>query len=138
MEDVILKVSGKMREIEIDPISEDENITAEDFADADSADLDVADEEKIIYEVWLLGRGENDEVNEFEYLVDGDYTDVNEALKCYDFFKENGIEAIKNKDENFFIPADVYSVDLVVEEVVVDDDYSECINIEAETNIKIK
>ena len=141
MEDVVLKISGKMKEIEIDPISENEDleaVTAEDFADADSADLDVADEEKITYEVWLLGRGENDEVNEFEYLIDGEYTDVNEALKCYNFFKENGIEAIKNRDESFYIPADVYSVDLVVEEVAADEDYSECINIEAETNIKIK
>lgn len=141
MEDVVLKISGKMREVEIDPISEDEDletVTAEDFADDDLEDLDVADEEKITYEVWLLGRGENDEVNEFEYLIDGDYTDVNEALKCYNFIKENGIQVIKNKDEDFYIPADVYSVDLVVEEVAHEDDYSECINIEAETNIKVK
>ena len=141
MEDVVLKISGKMKEIEIDPISEDgdlETVTAEDFADDDLENLDAETTEKITYEVWLLGRGEYDEVNEFGYLVDGDYTDVNEALKCYNFIKENGIQVIKNKDEDFYIPADVYSVDLVVEEVVADEDYSECINIEAETNIKIK
>ena len=141
MEDTVIKLSGKMREVEIDPILEDEdleNIETNDFVDNELEDLDAETTEKITYEVWLLGRGEYDEVNEFTYLIDGDYTDVNEALKCYNFIKENGIQIIKNKDENFYIPADVYSVDLVVEEVAQEDDYSECINIEAETNIKVK
>lgn len=131
MADVVLKVSGKMREIEIDPISDDEDLVDTDELDADTA-------EKVVYQVWLLGRGEFDDYTGFDYCID-EYDEVNEAIKCYDFFTENEISVIKNRDENFYIPADVYSVDLLVEEVAVDEDGNEeCFNIVRETNIKIK
>jgi len=144
MADVVIKCSGKMREIEIDPVSEldaelDEDLVEaneEDFTDVEELDADT--NEKVVYQVWLLGRGEFDDVNDFTYLID-DYNDVEEAIKCWNFFNENEISLIKNKDENFFIPADIYSVDLVVEEVAVDEDGNEeCFNIVRETNIKTK
>ena len=132
MDEVVLKLSGKMREIEIDPVSDDENLV-----DTDELD-DVDSDEKVVYQVWLLGRGEFDDCTGFDYCID-EYDDVNEAIKCWDFFTENEISVIKNRDENFFIPADVYSVDLLVEEVAVDEDGNEeCFNIVRETNIKIK
>lgn len=144
MADVVIKCSGKMKEIEIDPVSEldaelDEDLVEaneEDFTDVDELDADT--NEKVVYQVWLLGRGEFGDVNEFTYLID-DYNDVEEAIKCYNFFAENEISLIKNRDENFYIPADVYSVDLVIEEVAVDEDGNEeCFNIVRETNIKTK
>lgn len=128
MEETVIKLSGKMKEIEIESVS-----------DSDDLDELAADDcnEKLSYQVWLLGRDENDDVIDFEYLIDA-YDDVEEAEKCWNFFTENDIKLIKNRDEHFYIPADVKSVDLVIEEVaILEDGSEECFNLVEETNIEI-
>ena len=128
MEETVIKLSGNMKEIEIDQVSD-----SDDLEDLDATDED----EKVTYQVWLLGRDENDDVTDFEYCID-EYELVEEAIKCWKFFAENDIKIIKNKDDEFFIPADVKSVDLVIEEVATDEDGNEeCFNIVEETNIKV-
>lgn len=124
MSDVVLKVSGKMREIDI---IDDEKIDEDDLDELDDSEPEVA---RVEYQIWLLGRDENDNLTGWDYEIDW-FEDMIEARKCFDFFTKEPLNVIKNKDENFSIPDNVKKVCLTLEEVFFDSD-----DEEIETNVE--
>lgn len=124
MSDVVLKVSGKMREIDI---IDDEKIEEDDLDELDDSEPEVA---RVEYQIWLLGRDENDDLTGWDYEIDW-FEDMIEARKCFDFFTKEPLNVIKNKDKNFSIPDNVKKVCLTLEEVFFDSD-----DEEIETNVE--
>ena len=123
MADTTIKVSDKMREIDI--IEDDE-----DRVDDDLEDLDVGDgATRVEYQVWLLSLDADGTWTGWDYLIDS-YDDSIEAQKCFDFFKKEPLSSIKNKDQNFAIPEGITKIWLCIEEVFFDAN-----DEEEETNI---
>lgn len=108
LEETVIKIGKDSKMVEVD--LEDNSL--------DEVELDEGTH--LDYQIWLLGRGEHGDVTDFEYLIDN-YDTEEEAYKCAEFFKEHNLNVIKNKDSEFFIPADVWEVDVVVETILVDD-----------------
>lgn len=101
-------------------IGKESKMVEVDLEDNSLDELDLDEGTHLDYQVWLLGRGEYGDPTDFEYMVDN-YDTEEEAYKCADFFKDHNLSIIKNKDPEFFIPADVWQVDVVVEMILVDD-----------------
>lgn len=83
------------------PTPEEELPLVEDFEDSEEPDLidgldepnlidDIDDfellEKPITYEVWVLGYTENYDVTDFDVFIDGDYTSLEQAKECFDYF----------------------------------------------------
>jgi hypothetical protein len=124
MEDVVLKVSGKMREIDI---IENEKVDEDDLDELDDSEPEVA---RVEYQVWLLGYDKDNNITGWDYEIDW-FEDMYEAKRCFDFFTREPLSVIKNKDESFNIPDEVKSVCLTLEEVFFDKDGEEI-----ETNVE--
>lgn len=91
-----------------------------DFAKELANELEDFDLEntKVVYEVWALGYDANQKATDFEYFLDGDYTEVDEAKECFDYFasKDTLVAYLENK--NLPIPADTKHLHLMLEECI--------------------
>lgn len=113
---------------EFDLLDTSENTIEDDFEDLDDSNDNIA---RVEYQVWLLGHDDNLVWTGWDYLIGGEgYDDLTEAQKCFDFFKKEPLNSIKNKDKNFAIPENVRKVWLCIEEVFFNADGEE-----EETNI---
>lgn len=81
------------------PTPEEELPLVEDFEDVDelTEDFDEPDliddlddfellEKPITYEVWALGYTEDYDATDFDAFIDGDYTSLEQAKECFDYF----------------------------------------------------
>jgi len=84
---------------EFDLLDTSENTIEDDFEDLDDSNNNVA---RVEYQVWLLSHDDNLVWTGWDYLIES-YNDLIEAQKCFDFFKKEPLNSIKNKDENFAI-----------------------------------
>lgn len=112
----------------------EETKTAEELA-KEIVDFDLV-HTKIVYEIWLLGYGQDMNATDFEYFLDGDYTDVNEAKKCVQYFSDKNILLTYLEDHNLPVPADTKHVHLFLEECIdLGEDGTECQDIVEEVEI---
>lgn len=94
-----------------------------DLDDTSLDDIELANT-RFEYQVWLLGYTKEDNWTGWDYMIDT-FDTAGEAEKCFDFFKEEGISLIKNKDTQFKIPADVDKIVMQLEVQLIDEQEEE-------------
>ncbi len=108
-------------------------------------DLLLDDNQIIVYQVNIVGLGEYSDYTDYKYSI-GEFDDTIEAEKCFKFFanSKEDIQKLKIVDDSFYIPANVYSIELTVDEIVRTIDKStnqsvdEFNDVVFDTKIKIK
>lgn len=108
------------------------------FAEELTGELDDVelDKTKVIYEVWALGYDEDMNATDFEYFLDGDYTEVVEAQKCFDYFKSENTLTAYLENKNVKIPADTKHIHLMLEMcTLLEDGGTECQDVLDEAEI---
>lgn len=108
--------------------------TAEDIAD-DLEDFGLI-KNKLVYEVWLIGYDADMNATDFEWYIDGEYTEEVEARKCFEYLsdKDNLNEFIETR--NVIIPDNTKHVHLMLEMCVeLEDGSKECQDIIDEVEI---
>lgn len=118
-----------LTEEELERVEEDLGFDPEDLEDFDF------DDRPLVYEIWGLGYSSDMEATDFEYLVDGGYTELEEATKCFEYFSE-----VKHITELFetnkvVIPADTKHIHLFLEECRDEGDCTECLDVIDEIEI---
>lgn len=89
---------------------------------------------KVFYEVWLLGYDQDMNATDFEMLVDDDYTELAEARKCFEYMAD--IDNIAKLLEKIEVPAPTTHLHLMLEECVDNGtDGIECTDIIEEVEI---
>jgi len=86
-----------------------------------------------MYEVWLIGEDENNNVVDFEYFID-DFDSPVEAKKCMDFFAD---KTNLNKLNHVIIPDYVKHVYIQVETTIPDNDNDGTVNINTVYKVEI-
>lgn len=97
----------------------------------DLEDFDLEDT-KVFYEVWALGYDEHYNAVDFEVNLDGGYTELEEAKKCFDYLLEHKDLVIKSTEH---ASDEVVHVSLVLEECTDTEDGVECVNFVEEEEI---
>ena len=93
---------------------------------------------KPVYQIWLLGYGEFGDCTEFTYQV-SEHENLNDAKDVFNIIKNKGLNILKTNDPDFYIPADTYSVSVVIEEVIVDENENEeCVDFVEENYIQVR
>ena len=90
-----------------------------------------------IYEIWLLGYDENNRATDFELYIDGEYRDITEAQKCFDYFADPDNLKDYLQLKHIEIPKDTKHVHLFLESVIKDFDIMECDDVLDEAEVEI-
>ena len=123
------------------PTPEEELPLVEDFEDSDEPDLidDIDDfellEKPIIYEVRVLGYTENYNLTDFDVFIDGDYTSLEQAKECFDYFstREHLVDFFVHTLSD--VPTAAKHMILRLEATVEEEDGTTCVELMEEKEV---
>ena len=121
-----------LKELNAEIIIEDPTINFDGLDDLGDFDLV---EFPITYEVWLLGFDVNGEATDFDALIDGDYTTLEEAKHCMDYASDSANFAEVLTAKKIQIPENVKHVYLWLEATVKEGDGTTCVELLEEKEI---